>query len=97
MYKYPMGRAEYNRQQDRLKLMYAITTALAIVMALVIAWSVQQHRRDVAEIRQLTSANEKLKAENTGLHNINIEIGKERDEAVKWLESIQPGINFDGI
>lgn len=97
MYKYPIGRYEYSRVVKRANIAYGIAAGLALAMVLIIAWSVQQHNRDVAKINTLTAANQQLEGQNKELHSANKAIGAERDEAVKWLENIQPGINFDGI
>lgn len=76
---------------------FIIIAALATALIAVSVIGYRNHNRDQARIGELTSANEKLDGENKTLHRINDEIGKERNEAIKWLEAIQPGINFDGI
>lgn len=85
------------RQRTIIRRLYIVAAALAI--GLIALWLISSaaHRRDVSELNKLNSANVELKSENDQLHRINKELGTERDEAIKWLESIQPGINFDGI
>lgn len=97
MYRHPMAQVAHRKQVKKTRISYAIALALLIALIVTIVVSTAAHRRDVAEIDRLKQANQSLEVENKQLHNINKTIGDERNEAIKWLESIQPGINFDGI
>lgn len=85
------------RQRNIIRRLYVLIVVLAVALAALWLATSADHKRDLAEIERLSGANTSLKIENDQLHKANKEIGAERDEAVKWLESIQPGINFDGL